>query len=94
MNLVSIVFEVDKDKQTWVFTDIQKMLDSFQKLGYSASLYKDKLNENRFLLNYHSEKPEEHLIDLLKNNPDVKSFFQKVKEVSKKVEISTHKKLF
>ncbi|MFO7890483.1 MAG: hypothetical protein R6V04_09100 [bacterium] len=94
MNLVSISFEIDKDKQSWVFKDIQKMLDSFQELGYSVSLYRDKLNENSFLLNYHSDKPEEHLVDLLQNDSAVKSFFQKLKDVSKKVEISSHKKLF
>lgn len=94
MNLVSILFEIEKDKQTWVFSDIKKTIESLEKAGYQVSLYRDNLNENRFLLHYFSERPEEELVDLLQNDPGVKSFFEKLKEVSDKVEVSSHKKLF
>jgi len=94
VNLVSILFEIEKDKQTWVFSDIKKTIESLEKAGYQVSLYRDNLNENRFLLHYFSERPEEELVDLLQNDPGVKSFFEKLKEVSDKVEVSSHKKLF
>jgi len=77
-----------------VFSDIKKTIESLEKAGYQVSLYRDNLNENRFLLHYFSERPEEELVDLLQNDPGVKSFFEKLKEVSDKVEVSSHKKLF
>ncbi len=94
MNLVSILFGIEKDKQTWVFSDIKKTFESLEEAGYQVSLYRDSLDENRFLLHYSSERPEEELVDLLQNDPRVKSFFEKLKEVSEKVEVSSHKKLF
>ena len=94
MNVVSILFEIEKDKQSWVFSDIKTMIDSLEKRGYNTDFYRDRLNENRFMLNYYSEKPEEQLVDLLKNEPAVKSFFQKLKSVSERVEVSSFEKLF
>jgi hypothetical protein len=94
VNVVSILFEIEKDKQSWVFSDIKTMIDSLEKRGYNTDFYRDRLNENRFMLNYYSEKPEEQLVDLLKNEPAVKSFFQKLKSVSERVEVSSFEKLF
>ncbi len=94
MNLVSISFEIDKDKQSWVFADIKDMFDSLHESGYSASLYRDKLNKYQFLLNYYSENPEEQLVDLLQNEPVVKLFFRKLKDASVKVIVSSYEKLF
>jgi len=94
VNVVSILFEIEKDKQSWVFSDIKTMIDSLEKRGYSTDFYRDRLNENRFMLNYYSEQPEEQLVDLLKNEPAVKSFFQKLKSVSDRVEVSSFEKLF
>ena len=94
MNVVTISFEIDKDKQSWVFSDIKKMIDSLKKQGYSTDFYRDRLDENRFMLNYYSENPEKQLVDLLQSNPVVKSFFKKLKSVSEQVEVSSFQKLF
>lgn len=94
MKLVSILFDIEKDKQAWVFSDLKKMLESLEKAGYRVSLYRDNVDANRFLLHYFSEKPEEELVDLLQNDPGVKSFFEKLKEVSEQVEVSSHEKIF
>jgi len=94
VNVVTISFEIDKDKQSWVFSDIKKMIDSLKKQGYSTDFYRDRLDENRFMLNYYSENPEKQLVDLLQSNPVVKSFFKKLKSVSEQVEVSSFQKLF
>jgi hypothetical protein len=94
VNVVSILFTIEKDKQSWIFSDINTMIVSLKKQGYSTDIYRDRLDENRFMLNYYSENPEEQLVDLLKNEPVVKSFFQKLKSVCERVEVSSFEKLF
>lgn len=89
MNLITISFELTKQKQMEFIQVVEQLTNLWNDRGFTVSLFRKTAQKNHFTLLLLSENNVDQLTSLIQSEPEIRELFERMKESKSSVMISS-----
>jgi len=89
MNLITVSFELEKQKQMEFIQVVEQLNEFWNERGFTVSLFRETALKNRFSLLLLSENNVDELTALIQSEPEIQALFQRMKDSECRVVVSS-----